>query len=120
MPVLGAFHLKVAGRMAAHLQLIVENTCSSTWVAGSILSRDATVAREAAVELVERLCTTPARRRTSFETALFDGPTLWGSLKSFSMHEPPTMVWGAKGLFAPLYRFLAPRLLANPDHVLDV
>ena len=30
------------------------------------------------------------------------------------------MVWGARGLSVPLYRFLAPRLLANPDHVLDV
>ena len=120
MPLLNAFHLKIAGRMAAHLKLIGDNTNSSMWLAGAILSKDTAVAREAAVELVEHLCRTPARRRTSFEKTLFEDPSLWGGLESFSKHEPPTVVWGAKGLFAPLYRFLAPRFLANPDHVLDV
>ena len=120
MQSLSAFHLMVAGRMAAHLKLVMENLCSSTWLAGAILSKDTAVAREAAVQLVEHLCTTPARRRTPFENFLFDDPTLWGSLETFSKHEPPTVVWGARGLFAPLYRFLAPRYLASPDHVLDV
>ena len=119
LPPLVEFHTTVAGRMAAHLQLVSENLKSSLWLAGAVLSTDPAAAKEAAAELVEHLDTTPAHRRTSFENMLFDDANLWDALQDFSNVDPPTVLWGARGLFAPLYRFLAPRFLANPDHVLD-
>ena len=82
--------------------------------------KNATDAREAAIALVEHIGKTPARHRTSFEKVIFNDRPLWANLRDFSAREPPTVVWGAKGTFAPLYRFLAPRYLSCPDHVLDV
>ena len=120
MPILTDFHKKISGLMAAHLSLVRENVRDSTWLAGAILSKNAADAREAAIALVEHIGKTPARHRTSFEKVIFSDRPLWANLRDFSAREPPTVVWGAKGTFAPLYRFLAPRYLSCPDHVLDV
>ena len=120
LPSLFEFHKRVSGRMAAHLQLVGENTNSSLWLAGALLSKDPAKANAAAVELVEHLCRTPASKRTSFETTLFEDQELWKALEDFSLQKEPSVLWGSQGRFAPLYRFLAARYLANPDHVLDV
>lgn len=106
--------------MAGHLQLVGDNTHSSMWLAGALLSKDPDAAKAAAAELVEHLCKTPAMKRSSFEAALFEDKERWEALEAFSKQEVPTVLWGGRGRFAPLYRFLAVRYLANPDHVLDV
>ena len=120
LPPLFDFHKQVAGRMAAYLTLVEENTSSSLWLAGALLSKDPAAAKAAVAELVEHLCRTPERKRTPFESTLFEDKDLWGSLERFSRLEEPSVLWGGQGRFAPLYRFLAVRFLANPDHVLDV
>ena len=44
---------------------------------------------------------------------------LWRSLLVFYAEDPPVLLWHGKGRFEALFRFLAPRFLLAPDHVLD-
>ena len=38
---------------------------------------------------------------------------------AFSEADPPVLLWHGQGKFQNLFRFLAPRFLLAPDHVLD-
>ena len=53
------------------------------------------------------------------ETHIFENAELWAQLAEFSTVEPPVLLWHGEGRFEALFRFLAPRFLLAPDHVLD-
>jgi hypothetical protein len=44
---------------------------------------------------------------------------LWRSLDFFSKADPPVLLWHDNGRYETLFKFLAPRFLLAPDHVLD-
>ncbi len=113
------FHRKVTDRAAGHLALVADNTFRTPWTAAKLLSTDRIIARTAAVTLAKHLATTRPSNRTSFEKHLFDTEELWASLEQFSQAEPPILLWHGNAKFAPLFKFLAPRFLLAPDHVLD-
>jgi hypothetical protein len=63
--------------------------------------------------------TTRPANRTSFENHLFSQEHLWQNLVDFSKAEPPVLLWKGHGKYRSLFKFLAPRFLLAPDHVLD-
>ena len=112
-------HRLVSDQAAAHLNLLLENTFRTPWLAAKLLSQDATLARDSAASLVRHLVTTRPGNRTSFEKHLLNTEALWQSLEDFSNAEPPVQVWKADGKYEVLFTFLAPRFLLAPDDVLD-
>ena len=64
-----ACHMAVATNTAAHLQLVFENVMRTSWLAGAVLSPDATAAQRAAGELHDKLIRTHATAKTTFEKA---------------------------------------------------
>ena len=62
--------------------------------------------------------TRPANR-TSFEKHLFTQEELWQNLEDFSNANPPVLLWQGHGKYIHIFKFLAPRFLLAPDHVLD-
>ena len=63
--------------------------------------------------------TTKPANRTSFENHLFNTGELWQNLEDFSKADPPVRLWHDHGKYEWLFKFLAPRFLLAPDHVLD-
>ena len=57
--------------------------------------------------------------RTSFEEHLCTQQVLWKSLEEFAKAEPAVLLWHGHGKYETLFRFLAPRFLLAPDHILD-
>jgi hypothetical protein len=113
------FHKRVAGRAAGHLALVGDNTFRTPWLAARMLVDDAVAAQDAAKALVKHLATTKASNRTHFESYLFDTQPLYDNLVEFSLAEPAVLVWRGRRKYEVLFRFLAPRFLLAPDHVLD-
>ena len=64
------------------------------------------------------MATKPANR-TSLENHFFSQEDLWQNLEGFSKAEPPVLLWKGHGKYESLFKFLAPRFLLAPDHVLD-
>ena len=50
---------------------------------------------------------------------LVDTEELWQELVEFSNASPPVLLWHNHGKYQVLFKFLAPRFLLAPDHVLD-
>jgi hypothetical protein len=50
---------------------------------------------------------------------VFSQESLWQNLMDFSQEDPPVLLWTGHGKYERLFRFLAPRFLLAPDHVLD-
>ena len=115
---LGFFRV-VSDAAASHLKLLLENTFRTPWMAAKILSRDADVARSSARDLLRYLDTTAPGNRSSFERHLAESEELWANLQSFAEQDPPLLVWKGRGRFETLFKFLGPRFLLAPDHVLD-
>ena len=113
------FHRSVSDQAAAHLKLVGQNTFRTPWLTAKLLASDSDIAQEAAKALVRQLVTTRPSNRTQFEKHLLETPCLWKDLEDFSQAEPPTLLWRNNGQFETLFRFLAPRFLLCPDHVLD-
>ena len=113
------FHRAVSGAAAAHLKLLAENAYRTPWAAAKLLSKDKHAARSAARELLKCLASTRPGNRTPFEEHLFERQDLWEDLEAFSQEEPAVLLWHGNGRFQRLFRFLAPRFLLAPDHVLD-
>ena len=113
------FHKSVSGQAAAHLNLLADNTYRTPWLAAKLLSKDPALAREAARTLVRHLVTTRPNNRTSFEEHLFTQEELWRNLEGFSQAEPAVLLWKGHGRYECLFKFLAPRFLLAPDHVID-
>ena len=113
------FHRKVSGQASAHLDLLADNTFRTPWLATKLLSTDKAFAQEAAKSLVRHLAATRPSNRTHFEQHLFDTRVLWDNLVAFSEVTPPVLLWQGQGSYQDLFRFLAPRFLLAPDHVLD-
>lgn len=113
------FHRVVAGKAASHLALVGDNTFRTPWLAAKLLSSDKVLAQTAAKELAEHLASTRPANRTLFEAHIFESASLWKDLESFSTAEPPVLLWHGQGKYQSLFRFLAPRFLLAPDHVLD-
>ena len=113
------FHRSVSDAAAAHLNLLFENTYRTPWLAAKLLSTDRALAKDASVALVRHIVTTRPGNRTPFEEHLFTSEELWKSLEEFSHAEPPVLLWHSHGRYETLFKFLAPRFLLNPDHVLD-
>jgi len=113
------FHRTVASKAAAHLALISENVLRTTWQAARLLVKTPRDAQDAAKALLKHLVTTAPHKRTSFEAQLADTPTLMTELELFSKAAPPVRLWHGGGRYEQLFRFLAPRFLLAPDHVLD-
>lgn len=113
------FHKRVAGRAASHLALVGDNTFRTPWLAARMLAADAREAQDAAKALVRHLVTTKASNRTHFESYLFDTRPLYDNLVEFSSAEQAVLVWKGGRKYEVLFRFLAPRFLLAPDHVLD-
>ena len=44
---------------------------------------------------------------------------LWQNLEEFAREDPPALLWKGHGKFEVLFKFVAPRFLLAPDHVLD-
>ena len=113
------FHRKVADQAASHLNLLFENAFRTPWLAAKLLSKDRSLARDAACALTKHLATTRPGNRTGFEEHLIGQEELWRNLEDFAKADPPTLLWHDHGRFASLFKFLAPRFLLAPDHVLD-
>ena len=113
------FHRRVTDSAASHLALLGDNTYRTPWVAAKLLSSDQGLARAAAQDLAKHLASTKPCNRTLFEAHIFDSEALWKDLVAFSNEDPPLLLWRGHGKFQALFRFLAPRFLLAPDHVLD-
>ena len=113
------FHRTITDRAAMHLKLLADNTYRTPWLAAKLLSGDKDLAHTSAVELVKVLTTTSPDNRSSFERHLFEEAGLWQCLAAFCKADPPVLLWHGHGAYAALFRFLAPRFLLAPDHVLD-
>ena len=113
------FHRVVTDSCAGHLSLIADNTFRTPWQAAKLLSCESVAARSAAQELAKHLAQTRPANRSAFEKHMFDNETLWKELEEFSLADPPVLLWHGHGRFASLFKFLAPRFLLAPDHVLD-
>ena len=57
--------------------------------------------------------------RTHFESHLVNTTELYDNLRAFAEAEPPVLLWQGNGRYECLFKFLAPRFLLAPDHVLD-
>ena len=119
LPEAERFHLQCSGAAAAHLNLVANNTFRTPWLAAKLLLTDPPAARDAAGALVKLVSSTPPRSRTQFEEYLLQDEELWEALTSFAKAEPPTKLWQGGLRYEALLRFLAPRFLLAPDHVLD-
>ena len=113
------FHRMVTDQAAAHLNLLAENTYRTPWLAAKLLSRDKILASTSASALVKHLVKTRPANRTAFEKHLVDNEYLWKPLEEFAKAEPPVLLWHGIGRYEALFKFLAPRFLLAPDHVLD-
>jgi hypothetical protein len=114
------FHRNVTDKAAMHLKLLANNAFRTPWVAAKLLAPDKNLARTSAIELVSLLASVKVSNRTSFEQHLLDAGTgLWQNLVAFAQADPPVCLWHGHGAYATLFRFLAPRFLLAPDHVLD-
>ena len=113
------FHRAVTDSAAAHLALVGDNTFRTPWMAAKLLSCDKDLARAAAQELAKHLAPTKPSNRTLFEAHVFECESLWKDLVAFSAANPPGLLWHGRGKYERLFRFLAPRFLLAPDHVLD-
>ena len=113
------FHRSVSDQAAAHLNLLGDNTFRTPWLAAKLLSSDQTLAKAAAGKLVRHLVSTKPDNRTSFEHHLVSTVALWNNLEEFSKAEPACLLWHRAGQYEALFKFLAPRFLLAPDHVLD-
>ena len=113
------FHRLVSDQAAAHLNLLFDNTYRTPWLAAKLLSKDKDLAQNSAALLVKHLATTRPANRTSFEKHLFTQEELWKNLEDFSKANPPVLLWQGHGKYLHLFKFLAPRFLLAPDHVLD-
>ena len=113
------FHRSVTDQAAAHLNLVGNNTFRTPWLAAKILSKDPVFAQESAIQLLKHIATTRPSNRTSFEQHLIDNGELWQTLEDFSKADPPVALWQNRGRYRSLFKFLAPRFLISPDHVLD-
>jgi hypothetical protein len=113
------FHRSVTDKAAAHLALLADNTFRTPWMAAKLLSTDKQFAQTAALSLAKHLAATRPGNRTLFEQHVFETPELWENLVAFSQASPPVLLWHGHGKYAALFKFLAPRFLLAPDHVLD-
>ena len=113
------FHRQVSDQTAAHLNLLADNTWRTPWMAAKILSKDVKFAQNAARTLARHLASTKPENKTAFEEHLFSQQSLWKPLEEFAHADPPTLLWHSKGKYESLFKFLAPRFLLAPDHVLD-
>ena len=113
------FHRSVSGQAAAHLALLLDNTFRTPWTAAKLLSRDKAVAQAAAQTLSRHLASTRPSNHTAFEKHIFETEVLWKDLVDFAAADPPVLLWQGHGQYETLFRFLAPRFLVAPDHVLD-
>ena len=109
----------VSESAATHLALISENTYRTPWLSAKLLSPDAVLAQDSAKALLRHLDTTKPVNRSSFENHLIDSPELWLNLEAFARADVPMPVWKGNGKYECLFKFLAPRFLMAPDHVLD-
>ena len=118
-PSMSRFHLEASSRAVSHMKLAFSNITRTATLAGGLLSPDAEVAVKCANALLQRLDTTPPRNRTGFERALFSHPA-WPQFEDFAAQpDPKKTLWRNHGKWADAFRFLAPRFLGSPDHVLD-
>ena len=113
------FHREVSGKAAAHLALVGDNTFRTPWLAAQLLSKTPMSAQDAARALLKHLNKTRPSARTLFEQYLCNTKYLHDNLVEFTREEPPLLLWRGHGKFEALFKFLAPRFLLCPDHVLD-
>jgi hypothetical protein len=113
------FHRLVADKAMAHLKLLGDNTFRTPWLAAKLLSTNPALAQSSAMDLVRLLASVVPGNRSSFEKHLIEAEGLLPNLLEFSQADPPVLLWHGHGAFATLFRFLAPRFLLAPDHVLD-
>ena len=113
------FRRRITDSAGSHLALLEENTFRTTWMAAKLLSKDPRVARAAAEDLARHLASMKTGNMSPFEKHVFESAELWGNLVEFSTVEPPMLLWHGQARFEALFRFLAPRFLLAPDHVLD-
>ena len=84
-----AFHRSVSDHAAAHLNLLLDNTFRTPWLAAKLLSTNEDLAQGAAKSLVMHLVTTRPGNRTSFESHLLSQEELWQNLEEFAREDPP-------------------------------
>ena len=113
------FHRRVSDQAAAHLNLLGDNTFRTPWLAAKLLHKEAHVAKGAAAGLATHLATTRPGNRTAFEEHLVTDAGLRTCIEEFSQEEPAILLWKGDGKYERLFKFLAPRFLLAPDHVLD-
>ena len=113
------FHRSVSDQAAAHLSLLSDNTFKTPWLAAKLLSKCEALAQASALSLLKHVVTTRPANRTSFENHFFSQEDLWQNLEDFSKAKPPVLLWKGHGKYESLFKFLAPRFLLAPDHVLD-
>ena len=113
------FHRAVATKAASHLKLLKDNTLRTPWLAARMLSGDKAAAKAAATELLKHLDTTRQTNRTAFKVHLSEAEGLYADLVAFANADPPVLLWHGHCKYEGIFRFLAPRFLLAPDHVLD-
>ena len=113
------FHREVSGKAAAHLALVGDNTLRTPWLAAQLLAKNPMGAQDASKALLRHLDKTRPSARSLFEKHFCDSRFLYEQLVEFSRVDPPCLLWKKEGMFEELFKFLAPRFLLCPDHVLD-
>ena len=92
----------LAGRVASHLQLTMENIARFSWLLAGSLSKDAGKAREAAREAQRYLLSTATKN--PFAQAMLEDEVLMQEIGMFCDYDPPALLWHANGLFKNLAR----------------
>jgi hypothetical protein len=114
LPDMLAFHARIAGRMASHLQLTALNISRTQWAAGQMLVTDAHTAQTAAQTLKFRLTTMKPEAMTPFERSISDSPQLIQDLICFAEMASPKVLWraGVPDYFASWLSVFCPILTA--------
>ena len=96
----------LSSRMAAHLRLTAETIDSAAWLSAGMLNRDPAAAQEAACAYQEHLMRAP---KAGYNLVFSEQPGLLEELGVFCTLDPPSVLWGSRGAFQNLFRFLALR-----------
>ena len=96
----------LSSRMAARLRLTAETIDSAAWLSAGMLNRDPAAAQEAACAYQEHLMRAP---KAGYNLVFSEQPGLLEELGVFCTLDPPSVLWGSRGAFQNLFRFLALR-----------
>ena len=113
-------HLRMSTRMAAHVKGVFANIGRTQWALTSLVSTDAVKAQIAARSILNHLFQLRPSAGNYFEEHFKSDDSLMLELERFANSPLPCKLWRGHGAYRNLYRFIAPRCLANGDSVVPV